>query len=156
MRSQVSKRAPRSHCPINISLEVFGDTWSLLILRDIIYFGKKTYGEFLSSEEHIARNILADRLTQLQKKGLLAKHPHPTDQRKDIYDVTEIGLDVIPILLDMADWGAKYDHETAAPEEWLHLVQTRRSEVIARIRTTVQAGGSIFVGKNNVFETFLP
>src|SRR5436190_18031724 len=92
----------RSDCPISFALEVFGDTWSLLIIRDIIYFGKKTYGEFLASDEGIARNILADRLVRLQQKGLLAKRPHPLDGRKDIYELTDAGLDLIPVLLAIA------------------------------------------------------
>lgn len=150
MRSQDA--APRSRCPITFSLETFGDGWSLLILRDIIYFGKRTYGEFIASEEHIARNILANRLERLQRKGLLTKRTHPHDRRKDIYEVTEAGLGTLPILLDMADWGTIYGRETTAPEAWLQLVRTRRGEVIATVRATVRAGGSIFAGKDCVFD----
>src|SRR5690349_18275425 len=97
----------RSGCPISFSLEMVGDAWSLLILRDIIYFGRKTYNEFLASDEGIARNILADRLVQLQAKGLLIKKPHPADRRKEIYEVTQDGLELVPILLELAEWGSK-------------------------------------------------
>lgn len=138
--------AERSHCPINLSIETFGDPWSLLIVRDIIYFGKRTFGEFLDSDEGIARNILTDRLAQLQAKGLLVKKPHPEDGRKEIYELTEDGLDLIPVLLDMAEWGAKRAPEDELPLEWLQKVRDRRDELIPKIRETVRRGGSIFGG----------
>src|SRR5438034_5603969 len=119
----------RSDCPINFCLETFGDTWSLLIIRDIVYFGKKTYGEFLESEEGIATNILASRLAQLEQKGILVKTPHETDKRKEIYALTEKGLDLIPILLDMADWGARHDPQTVAPQSWIDLVNANREKM---------------------------
>ena len=103
------KQYRRSDCPINFALETFGDMWSLLIVRDIVYFGKKTYGEFLESDEGIATNILASRLAQLEQKGVLLKKPHDTDKRKEVYALTEKGLDLIPILLELANWSAQHD-----------------------------------------------
>src|SRR5437868_11918581 len=97
-----TKQHRRSDCPISVALETFGDTWSLLIVRDMIYFGKKTYGEFLESQEGIATNILASRLAQLEQKGILSKKPDAADKRKEVYSLTETGLDLIPILLEMA------------------------------------------------------
>ena len=136
----------RSNCPINFALEMFGDSWSLLILRDIIYFGKKTYNEFLASEEAIARNILADRLVQLQAKGLLVKRPHPHDRRKEMYELTEDGMGLVPVLLEMAEWGAKrVANKDALPHEWLQTVRARRDTFIPRIQEKVRQGGSIFV-----------
>src|SRR5262245_20202306 len=88
----------RSDCPINFALETFGDSWSLLIIRDIIYFGKKTYGEFLASEEGMATNILASRLARLEEQGILVKNPLEQDKRKEEYVLTEKGLDLIPVL----------------------------------------------------------
>src|SRR3546814_16674944 len=85
----------RSHCPVNYGVEIFGDRWSLLIIRDIVFSGKKTYGEFLKSEEGIATNILASRLAFLEEQGILSKTPSPTDRRKDFYTLTEKGLDLI-------------------------------------------------------------
>jgi DNA-binding HxlR family transcriptional regulator len=135
----------RSNCPINFSLEMIGDGWSLLILRDIVYFGKKTFNEFLASDEAIARNILADRLDQLQNKGLLKKRPHPEDKRKEIYELTDDGLELIPILLDMAEWGAKrVAKKEELPRKWLQTVREHRDELIPLIQKTVRAGGSIF------------
>jgi len=144
------KHQRRSLCPISFSLEMVGDPWSLLIVRDIIYSGRKTYGEFLSAEEGIARNILATRLAQLEHKGILLKKPHPTDRRKDLYELTEKGLDLIPMLLDMAAWGAKHEPETALNEAWLEKVPLEKEALIQLIRETVQKGGSILVGEENV------
>ncbi len=140
----------RSNCPINYSLELVGDRWSLLIVRDIVYFGKKTYGEFIQSNEGIARNILAKRLVQLVDNGILTKGTHPSDGRKDIYELTEKGLDLIPILLDMADWGSVHYDQSDAPAFWIAFVRSRREEIIAVARKTVRQGGSIFVGSDSV------
>jgi DNA-binding HxlR family transcriptional regulator len=140
----------RSLCPINYSLEMVGDPWSLLVIRDIVYFGKHTYGEFLASAEGIARNILAARLEQLQQRGILSKSPHPTDGRKDVYALTERGLDLIPILLVAADWGAEHAPSTDAPPWWIDLVRARRDEITALIRDAVREGRSVFVGDDSV------
>src|SRR5258708_1529373 len=98
----------RSDCPINFALETLGDPWSLLIIRDIVYFGKKTYKEFLESEEGMATNILASRLALLEHKGILEKKALEGDRRKDVYRLTEKGLDLIPILVELANWSAAH------------------------------------------------
>ncbi len=152
MRKQQQRR---SDCPINFSLETFGDMWSLLIIRDIVYFGKKTYGEFLDSDEKIATNILADRLANMEEKGILVKKPHPKDKRKEIYELTEKGLDLIPILLEMATWGATHDPQTGAPAEWIAMVKADRDNIIKLIRETVRNGGSIFVGADSVISKLM-
>jgi DNA-binding HxlR family transcriptional regulator len=139
----------RSDCPINYSLELIGDSWSLLIIRDMVYFGKKTYGEFMDSDEGIARNILASRLVQLIDNGIITKTPHP-DGRKDIYKLTEKGLGLIPILLDMADWGAMHSNQYEDLRDWLELVRLDRSNMIALITEAVRAGDAIFAGENSV------
>jgi DNA-binding HxlR family transcriptional regulator len=140
----------RSDCPINFALETFGDTWSLLIIRDIVYFGKNTYGEFLESEEGIATNILANRLVLLEQQGILVKNAHKTDKRKETYSLTDKGLDLIPILLEIANWGARHDPQTGAPKDWITLVNADKVHIIQLIRETVQHGGSIFVGQDSV------
>ncbi len=144
------KQRRRSDCPINFSLETFGDMWSLLIIRDIVYFGKKTYGEFLDSDEGIATNILASRLAHLEQAGILTKNLSPTDKRKDIYSLTEKGLDLIPILLEVAAWGAAHDPQTGAPADWIATVNADKPNIIRLIRETVARGGAIFAGENNV------
>lgn len=148
----MKKQQRRSDCPISFALEFYGDKWSLLIIRDIVYFGKKTYGEFCSSDEKIATNILASRLVDLEQGGLITKQPHPSDKRKDIYMLTEKGLDTIPILVEMATWSARYDPQTGAPPEFIALMNADKANMIRLIRETVRSGAAVFVGPGSVLE----
>ncbi len=104
----------------------------------------------MASEEGIATNVLANRLTWLEENGILSKTPNETDKRKDLYVLTEKGLDLIPILLEIASWSAKYDPQTGAPQEWIALVNADKEQMIRRIQKTVRRGGAIFTGPNNV------
>lgn len=140
----------RSDCPISFALETFGDSWSLLIIRDMVYFGKKTYGEFLASEEGMATNILASRLARLEEQGILVKRPSPSDKRKEEYALTEKGLDLIPVLVEMANWSAEYDPQTGAPPAWIALMKAEREQMIERMRETVRSGAAVFVGENSL------
>jgi len=99
----------RSDCPISCSLDVFGDKWSLLIIRDIMLRGKLSYSEFLQSEEKIASNILVNRLGVLEAEGILTKSVSPANKSKFIYSLTEKGIDLLPIVIEIMDWGAKYN-----------------------------------------------
>lgn len=149
------KQRRRSDCPISVGLETFGDLWSLLIIRDIVYFGKKTYGEFLDSDEAIATNILASRLQHLEQKGILVKTPSTTDKRKEVYSLTEKGLDLIPILLEIASWSAQHDPQTGAPPDWIATVNANKADMIRLIRETVRQGGAIFVGEGSVISQLM-
>lgn len=145
------KRAEnKSHCPVNYALEAFGDSWSLLIVRDIAFWGKHTYGEFLESKEGIATNMLAARLVQLEQKGIITKAPHPTDKRKEVYNLTDKGLDLIPVMLEMSGWSATHDAETTAPQAFVKAAYADRTKVFALARETVARGGSVFVGPDSV------
>ena len=95
-------------CGINLGLEVFGDKWSLLIIRDLMFDGKRSYGEFLNSEEKIATNILGDRLDMLEKEGIVIKKQDPGHKQKMIYMLTEKGIDLMPVLIAIGDWSIKY------------------------------------------------
>ncbi|MCR2764922.1 helix-turn-helix transcriptional regulator [Microbacterium sp. zg.B48] len=142
--------ARRSECPINFTLELLGDPWSLLVVRDIVYFGKRTFGEFLSSTEGMARNILSARLTRLQERGILQSAVHPTDGRKEVYTLTETGVGLVPLLLAAADWGAEHAPSTDAPPWWIELVRERRDELTQLISEAVREGRSVFVGGDSV------
>jgi DNA-binding HxlR family transcriptional regulator len=98
----------RSDCPISSALDIVGDKWSLLIIRDIILSGKNTYNEFLKSEEKIATNILADRLSMLEWAEILIKEEHPDSKAKFFYRLTSKGIDLLPILIEMILWSDKY------------------------------------------------
>lgn len=140
----------RSHCPINYALENFGDTWSLLIVRDIVFWGKKTYGEFLDSKEGIASNILSVRLAHLIENDILTKKPDTLDKRKSIYRLTDKGLDLIPMLLEISGWSSTHDSETSAPRAFVEGVYANRMKLFTLIRETVRDGGSLFAGENSV------
>lgn len=101
--------AHRSGCPINLTLEVVGDKWSLLIIRDIIFGNRRHFRELLTkSEEGISSNILADRLKNLMEQGILTREDDPTHKQKGIYSLTEKGIELLPVLAQMAAWGYKY------------------------------------------------
>ena len=99
----------RSGCPINLSLEVLGDKWSLLIIRDMMFGNRRHFRELLTkSEEGISSNILADRLKRLVDQKLLTKSDDPTHKQKAIYSLTEQAIELLPVLAQMAVWGRKY------------------------------------------------
>jgi DNA-binding HxlR family transcriptional regulator len=98
----------RSYCPINLSLEIFGDAWTLLVLRDMMFAGKRHFRELLQSDEHIASNILADRLARLVDHGLLTKSDDPTHKQKAIYSLTEKGIALLPIVVQIGAWGSRF------------------------------------------------
>jgi Predicted transcriptional regulators len=104
----------RSGCPVSIALEIFGDRWSLLIIRDLMVRGFQTFKEFQESGERIATNILADRLQKLQHAGIITAEPAETDGRRVNYRLTEKGIDLAPVLLELLLWSARHE-ETAAP-----------------------------------------
>lgn len=99
---------PRSYCPINLSLEVFGDAWTLLVLRDIMFGGKRHFRELLQSDEGISTNILADRLARLVEHGLLTKAEDPTHKQKAIYSLTEKSIALLPIVVQIGAWGSRW------------------------------------------------
>jgi DNA-binding HxlR family transcriptional regulator len=105
----------RSGCPINLSLEVFGDRWSLIILRDMMFGERRHFRELLTqSEEGISSNILADRLKMLLDRGMITKTDDPTHKQKAIYSLTEKAIALVPVFAQLGAWGRRY---TPATEE---------------------------------------
>ncbi|MDX8540921.1 helix-turn-helix domain-containing protein [Mesorhizobium abyssinicae] len=98
----------RSGCPISLSLELLGDRWTLLIIRDLVFAGKKHFREFLQSDEGISSRTLAERLQTLQDEGILTRSEDPTHGLKAIYRLTEAGIDLLPVLATLGAWGSKY------------------------------------------------
>lgn len=98
----------RSECPLSCSLDIFGDKWSLLIIRDLIFGNKCTYNDFLKSDEGIATNILASRLKGLEENGILEKSAHPDSKAKILYKLTTKGIDLLPIIIEVYIWAEKY------------------------------------------------
>src|SRR3989344_2685893 len=141
------KKSRRSDCPINFALESFGDTWSLLIIRDLMFFGKTYYGDFLKSEEGIATNILADRLSRLEQVRIIRKVKNVKDKRKDTYQLSKKGIDLLPMLLEIIVWSAKYDPKTAAPKEFVAQAKTNREKLVRQIRTALKQNKVLFQQK---------
>jgi DNA-binding HxlR family transcriptional regulator len=132
-------RFRRSSCPISYVLDIFGDKWTLLLIRDLAFSRKRYFREFLASSEKIASNILADRLKTLAASGIVSRRPDPANARKIIYELTEKGEDLIPALLELGRWGAKHDAETGAPMRYIRRIEKDREGLIAEIKSSLKA-----------------
>ena len=119
----MKKIKKRSDCPISSALDIVGDKWSLLIIRDISMQGKNTYNEFLKSDEKIATNVLADRLSMLEEAGILVKELHPESKAKIFYRLTKKGIDLLPILLEMILWSDKYLSIAPQAKEFAKMIR---------------------------------
>jgi DNA-binding HxlR family transcriptional regulator len=128
------KRAARrrSGCPLNASVELLGDRWSLLIIRDMMLRDFRSYKEFLENHEGIATNILANRLRKLMACGIITAEPDPADGRKLIYLLTEKGIDLAPVLTEMVLWAA--EHEETENQALVQLMRKDRKEFLAGVR----------------------
>ena len=119
----IATGAHRSGCPINLTLEMLGDRWSLIVIRDVMFGNRRHYRELLNlSEEGIASNILADRLKRLLETGLLSKRDDPTHKQKGIYSLTEPAIQLVPLLAHMGAWGRRHtpvSHELSVRAELL-------------------------------------
>lgn len=135
-KSLMRKNKPlrRSACPISYFLDFLGDKWTLLVVRDLMFLGKRRYGEFLASPEGIATNILADRLAKLEAAGLIDKSNDPEGRLKSVYVLTEKGMDLIPAMVELAAWGAKHDPDTGAPKAFMRRLKNDRKGLITEIR----------------------
>jgi len=127
----------RSDCPISNVLDLVGDKWSLLILRDLLFFNKKSYSDLQNSDEKVASNILSNRLEKLEQEGLIAKQQDEKDKRKKIYTLTGKGVDMLPILLDMILWSAKYSPDTNIPVTLVNRARDDRDGLLEEIRNRV-------------------
>jgi DNA-binding HxlR family transcriptional regulator len=127
------RAAPRSECPVSIGLEIFGDRWSLLIVRDLMVRGFRRFKDFLDSGEGIATNVLADRLRKLEDAGILSTRSDPEDARRVLYRLTEKGIDLAPALLDLLVWGAKHE-QTGAPCAIIAEMANNRATILAEVR----------------------
>lgn len=112
----------RSTCPISTALEFVGDRWTLLIIRDLAFAGKRHFREFLKSEEAVSSNVLTERLNLLVENGFVTKDGDPTHAQKAVYSLTQKGLDLLPVLVAISAWTQKHHPETRRPEA-VKLVQ---------------------------------
>jgi len=126
--------ANSGRCPMHSFLELFGDRWTLLIVRDLMFGEKHGFGEFLSADEGIATNMLADRLRRLERCGIVTRRPHPTDGRKRLYGLSAKGVDLAPVLIEAALWSEK--HQGANISESLRrTIVEEREKTMARLQS---------------------
>lgn len=123
----------RSSCPIACALDILGDKWTLLVLRDMVFSRKRHFNELLDNSEGIASNILAERLKRLTAAGIVTRSTDQGNKRRRIYTLTDTGLDLIPVLVDLVLWGGTHQ-ETGAPEPILRRIREDRDGYIAEIR----------------------
>jgi DNA-binding HxlR family transcriptional regulator len=123
----------RSDCPISSSLDIFGDRWSLLIVRDLMLHKTRTYGDFAKSQEKIATNILANRLQVLEDNGIIIKLPYPDNKVKSLYQLSQKGIDIIPALIEIALWGGKYVSSSEESSPFLKEVKKNKTKFLKNI-----------------------
>ncbi len=126
-----SKR--RSGCPVSVSLEVLGDRWSLLVIRDLMIRGFRTFRQFRESGEGISTNILAERLRNLEAAGIIQGEIKKEDRRRINYRLTEKGIDLAPVLLELLIWGARHE-STAAPCALIEAMAKNREQILTEVR----------------------
>lgn len=127
----------RSTCPISTALDIFGDKWSLLVVRDLMFNEKKTYGEFLESEEKIATNILADRLMLLEAGGIISKEKHPDSKAKMLYKITAKGIDLLPALVEIILWSEKHHEVHPFAKEFAKQVKKDKEGMLKQLKTSL-------------------
>lgn len=124
----------RSECPISCSLDIFGDKWSLLIIRDLMFFGKSTYGELLKSAERISTNILASRLQSLEENQLIVRAEHPDSKAKILYKLTAKAIDLLPIIVEIHLWSENYLALTNETKALIHEVKKDKEGFIQKMK----------------------
>ena len=133
----------RSDCPISSSLDIVGDRWSLLIVRDLMLNKTRTYGDFTKSAEKIATNILANRLQILEDNGIIIKLPYPDNKVKGLYKLSPKGVDLIPALIEIALWGEKYLSNSDECSPFLKEVKKNKTKFLKNIMDKLQADDKV-------------
>ena len=128
----------RSGCPVSCSLDLLGDKWSLLIVRDMVFVGKRYFKEFLASDEGIASNILADRLQRLEATGIITKRSDPDSGRQVLYSLTEKGVALIPLLVELVCWGALFDGAPNADPRAVRKIMKDKPSFIRKLVDSCQ------------------
>jgi DNA-binding HxlR family transcriptional regulator len=136
------RKRRKSDCPVHFGMEVFGDPWSLLIVRDLMFKDRCTYTEFQRGEERIATNVLADRLTRLEQDGILAVERDPATGRAARFALTAKGIDLMPIMFEIIDWSAKYDPRSAAEPDFVRRLAADRDGLEHDIRAHLAGTGA--------------
>jgi DNA-binding HxlR family transcriptional regulator len=128
----------RSQCPISLALDVIGDRWSLLIVRDLMFAGKRYYRELMRSDEGISSNILAERLARLVDVGVLSRTDDPTHKQKAIYSLTPMGIDLLPVVAQLGIWGRKYMPVTPASGAQAEQLENGGAALLRKIQAALR------------------
>lgn len=130
----IKKNNFRSDCPISSALDLFGDKWSLLIIRDLVYFGERTFKDFSNAAEKISSARLADRLCKLDVLGLIKKSNHPTNKKVYLYSLTDKGIDLFPVIAEYVKWSNKYlnEHINEPAKEFARNLEKNREETLSQ------------------------
>jgi DNA-binding HxlR family transcriptional regulator len=138
----MKRRHRRSDCPVHFALEVFGDPWSLLVIRDLMFKGRTRYTDFLNAEEGIATNVLADRLARLEQDGILQKE-EAVRGASGSYRLTAKGRDLLPIMVEIIAWSAKHDPDTAADRGFVRRLRKDREALLAELGAQLSTAGQV-------------
>lgn len=134
-------KEPKKHdtgCLVAYGLDTFGDRWTLLVLRDMMLYGKRRYGEFLASDEQIATNILASRLKHLECEGIITKERDPENRRSFVYSLTDKGQELASVILEIMRWSGRYNPTNDRRRKLLDRIEKDRDGVLADIRAARQ------------------
>ena len=134
----MKKIKKRSDCPISSALDIVGDKWSLLIIRDIAMSGKNTYNEFLKADEGIATNVLADRLSMLEMAGILVKEEHPESKAKIFYRLSVQGIDLLPVLVEIILWSDRYLSISPQAKYFAKALRKDKQGIIKQISSSLK------------------
>jgi DNA-binding HxlR family transcriptional regulator len=135
----MKRRHRRSDCPVHFALEAFGDPWTLLVIRDLMFKGRTRYTDFLNAEEGIATNVLADRLARLEEDGIVEKDGAARGASGS-YRLTNKGIDLLPVMVEIIGWSAKHDPKTAADRSFVRRLRKDREGLLAEIRAGLVSG----------------
>ena len=128
----------RSHCPTNYALEHFGDKWSLLIIRDLMFKGKRHYNEFFESDERVSTSVLGSRLKSLEETGIIKSGKDDIKKSRIKYSLTKKGIALLPLMIEMILWSGEFDLQTAAGKDFLNEAKNNRSDLISSIKRKLE------------------
>ena len=140
----------RSDCPVNYGVEVFGDTWSLLLLRDMMTIGSSSFSEFLAADERIGTSVLAQRLAELERRGIISKRTDESDGRRSTYALTASGRAAMPIVYELNRWGTHTNPETDTAPAILQSLELPRETVTQAWARALANGDSFLFGDVSV------
>ena len=128
----------RSTCPINYSVEIFGDKWMLLLLRDLMFNGKNSFLEFRASEEKISSAVLTEKLNILLNEGIVSKVTSPKNASKFLYLITDKGIDMVPVMVEFLSWGSRYNPD-GGPKAWRDRIKQNKKKAITELQDKLRS-----------------